>query len=117
MIHRESFQATSISLPTDLMERLQELSAQVGEPVATVQRQVLRAAIQGGWTPKVLGDATASGEASRRSVARLSLSPRLIDQTLQLRGVLSLSTWYRAALIKFLAMHDAGDRTIWNLRG
>jgi predicted transcriptional regulator len=114
MIHRESFKATSISLPSNLMERLQELSAEVGEPVATVQRQVIRAAIQGAWTADVLGGTEGTDE---RSVVRLSLSPRLSDQTGQLRGGVPLSTWYRAALVKFLRLHDAGDRTIWNLRG
>ena len=114
MIHRESFKATSISLPSDLMERLKELSAEVGEPIATIQRQVIRAAFKRGWTFDVLDPPT---ETDERSVVRLSLSPRLIDQTLRLRGAAPLSTWYRAALQKFLALHDAGDRTIWNLKG
>lgn len=96
------------------MERLQELSAEVGEPVATVQRQVIRAAFKRGWTYEKLD---APGETVERSVVRLSLSPRLSDQTLQLRGAVPLSTWYRAALIRFLALHDAGDKTIWNLGG
>jgi hypothetical protein len=118
MIHRESFKATSISLPSDLVERLQELSAEVGEPVATVQRQVIRAAYKRGWTHEVLNGVTASGDASERCVVRLSLSPRLTDQTLQLRGAVPLSTWYRAALVQFLELHDSGDMTtIWNLKG
>ncbi|QCO54847.1 hypothetical protein EOK75_03010 [Pseudorhodobacter turbinis] len=117
MIYRESFKATSISLPSNLTERLQELSASVGEPVATVQRQVIRAAYRGRWTWEVLGAEASSGEASERCVVRLSLSPRLTDQTLELRGAVPLSTWYRAALIKFLALHDSGNLTIWNLGG
>ena len=114
MIHRESFKATSISLPSDLMERLQELSAEVGEPVATIQRQIIRAAYKRQWTFDVLN---APAETDERSVVRLSLSPRLTDQTLRLRGAAPLSTWYRAALVTFLALHDAGDRTIWSLKG
>jgi hypothetical protein len=117
MIPRETFKTTSISLPTDLVGRLQELSAQVGEPVATVQRQVIRAAHRGGWTHEVLDGVSANAEATERSVVRLSLSPRQMDQTLQLRGAVPLSTWCRAALIKFLALHDDGDLSIWNLRG
>lgn len=114
MIHRETFKATSISLPSNLVERLQGLSAEVGEPVATVERHVIRAAYKRGWTYEKLD---APGETDECSVVRLSLSPRLSDQTMQLRGAVPLSTWYRAALIKFLALHDAGDRTIWNLKG
>ena len=114
MIHRESFKATSISLPSDLMERLQELSAEVGEPVATIQRQVIRAAYKRQWTFEVLDP---PGETDDRSVVRLSLSPRLTDQTMQLRGVAPISTWYRSAVQRFLKLHDAGDRTIWNLKG
>lgn len=118
MIHRETFKATSISLPPDLVERLQELSGAVGEPVATVQRQAIRCAYARGWTYDVLGEAVASSEASERCVVRLSLSATMEAQAKELRGAMPLSTWYRAALIKFLALHDAGqDRTIWNLKG
>lgn len=107
---------TSISLPADIVEALSALADEVDEPIACIQRQVVRIAYQRGWTFDALVKDQPHA-ASFRLVVRITLTPKLNEQADALRGEAPLSKWFRAAAGRFLQLHEMGDRTIWSLRG
>lgn len=113
---KDAYVLTSISLPTELRDRLSALADTVHEADAVIIRQVVRVALARRWTAEDIGARRGRGTYDKRVVGRLALPPQMKDDFQALSGDTPLSVFYTASAERFIELDKLGDRSIWNLK-
>ena len=105
---------TSVSVPRDLADLLQEVADEIDEPLAVIYRQIVRVGIDRGWDAEKLGLDNSRGAGDRR-ILRVALSEDMKAKADALACGHAFGRWFKESAEKVLELHRWGDKGVWNL--
>lgn len=105
---------TSVSVPRDLADALQEIGDEIDEPLAVIYRQIVRVGIARDWSAEKLQLDNSRGAGDRR-ILRVALSENMKVKADALAGEHAFGRWFKESAEKVLDLHRWGDRGVWNL--
>lgn len=105
---------TSVSVPRDLADLLQEVADEIDEPLAVIYRQIVRVGIARRWDAEKMGLDNSRGSGDRR-ILRVALSEDMKAKADALAGGHAFGRWFKECAEKVLELHRWGDRGVWNL--